>query len=338
MPQTVIYGPPATGKTFHADLFKAHYGAARVIDDWDVAFGPGPRDDDLILSADAPADLRKRYPRAQLIRIDAARSAVGLDPAPPGGFTRANRRDTDTISTPLGNSIVLDIDVDIDAARTTLAGLSNGFSLSEAADALSWDGPHAPLKKLVMTAGFLPFKEHRGRRFYAIGKEARRARVKAVRGIKQALSPDCTAMLSHDRVSELLDYASVYGEFDENTPIGTQSSHGSILSEGQLHAIIAYKKVLCLMPVDAKAPTITQEQDRRVRMEACPCACHENRCGSADIAMAQYALALVARCSNADDAVAIHELVERAGPEFARIELEKLRTHVDASTDEEVPF
>lgn len=336
MPQTVIYGPPATGKTFHADLFKAHYGATRVIDDWDVPFGPGPRD--LILSTAAPADLRKRYPRAQLIRIDAARSAVGLDPAPPGGFTRANLRDTDTISTPLDSSIVLDSDVDIDAARVTLAGLCNGFSLSEAAEALSWDGPHAPLKKLVMTAGFLPFKEHRGRRFYAIGKEARRARVEAVRGIEQAPSPDCTAMLSHARVSELLDYASVYGEFDENTPIGTRSTHGTVLTEGQLHAIIAYRKVLCLMPVDADVPVLTEQEDRRNRMAACPCACHENRCGSADIAMAQYALALVARCSNADDAVAIHELVERAGPEFARIELEKLRREIDGLTDQEVPF
>lgn len=338
MPQTVIYCPPATVKTFHADLFKAHYGASRVIDDWDVSFGPAPRDDDLILSTEAPADLRKRYPRAQLIRIDAARSAVGLEPAPLGGFTRVNRRDTATISTPLGNSIVLDIDVDIDAARVTLAGLSNGFSLSEAAEALSWDGPHAPLKKLVMTAGFLPFKEHRGRRFYAIGKEARRARVEAVRGIEQAPSPDCPAMLSHARVSELLDYASVYGEFDENTPIGTRSSHGTVLTEGQLRAIIAYRKVLCLIPVDADVPAITKAQDRYNRMAACPCACHENRCGSADIAMAQYALALVARCSNADDAVAIHELVERAGPEFARNELEKMRTQADGLTDEEVPF
>lgn len=338
MPQTVIYGPPATGKSFHADLFKAHYGASRVIDDWDASFGPGPGDDDLILSTDAPADLRKRYPCAQLIRIDAARSAVGLEPAPPGGFTRVNRQDATTISTPLGNSVVFDIDVDIDAARTTLAGLSNGFSLSEAADALSWDGPHAALKKLVMTAGFLPFKERRGRRFYAIGKEARRARVREVSGIEQAPSPDCTAMLSRGLVTVLLDYATVYGEFDENTPIGTRSSHGSLLTEGQLHAIIAYKKVLCLMPVQAEAPAITEEQDRRNRMAACPCACHENRCGSADIAMAQYALALVSRCSNADDAVAIHELVERAGPDFARRELEKLRPHVDASTDEEVPF
>ena len=107
-------------------------------------------------------------------------------------------------------------------------------------------------------------------------------------------------MLSHARVSELLDYASVYGEFDEDTPIGTRSTHGSILTEGQLHAIIAYKKVLCLMPVQAEVRATTEEQDRRNRMAACPCACHENRCGSADIA--------------------------------------KLRVQTDALTDEEVPF
>lgn len=335
MPQTVIYGPRATGKTFHAELFRAHYGATHVIDDSDVPFDPEPGDNDLILSTDAPADLRKRYPRARLIRIDAARSAVGLEPAPPGGFTRVNRRDTATISTPLGNSIVLDIDVDIDAARVTLAELANGFSLSEAAEALSWDGPHAPLKKLVMTAGFLPFKEHRGRRFYAIGKEARRARVEAVRGIEQTPSPDCTAMLSRVRVSELLDYASVYGEFDENTPIGTRSTHGTILTEGQLHAIIAYRKVLCLIPADADAPAITAEQDRRNRMATCPCACHESRCGSG-IEAARYTLALLERCQDPGTAGFIEDLVDQAGPSFVSEALARLGRA--AKLDEEVPF
>jgi hypothetical protein len=57
-------------------------------------------------------------------------------------------------------------------------------------------------------------------------------------------------MLSHTRVSELLDYASVYGEFSETTPLGTMSTHGTVLGRGQHHAIIAYKKVLCLLPID----------------------------------------------------------------------------------------
>lgn len=57
-------------------------------------------------------------------------------------------------------------------------------------------------------------------------------------------------MLSETRIRELLDYASVYGEFDETTPIGTRSTHNTVLTEGQRHAIISYKKVLGLLDVD----------------------------------------------------------------------------------------
>lgn len=64
-----------------------------------------------------------------------------------------------------------------------------------------------------------------------------------------------SAMLSPTRVAELLDYATVYGEFDETTPIGAISSHGTVLGFGQRHGIIAYKKVLGLLPVDHPLPT-----------------------------------------------------------------------------------
>ena len=62
-------------------------------------------------------------------------------------------------------------------------------------------------------------------------------------------------MLTPTRVAELLDYATVYGEFDETTPIGANSSHGTKLGYGQQHAIIAYKKVLGQLPVDHPLPT-----------------------------------------------------------------------------------
>lgn len=142
-------------------------------------------------------------------------------------------------------------------------------------------------------------------------------------------------MLSHTRVSELLDYASCYGEFDENTAIGTRSSHGTVLTEGQLHAIIAYRKVLCLMPVDADLPANPEEQDRLNRMAACPCACHENRCGT-DIEAACYTLALLERCQDPGTAEFIEELADRASPSFITAGLTRLNRAV--TLDEEVPF
>lgn len=55
-------------------------------------------------------------------------------------------------------------------------------------------------------------------------------------------------MLSAVRVSELLDYATCYGEFDENTPSGTMSEYGpqmsSPMNDVRRGAILAYKVVL----------------------------------------------------------------------------------------------
>ncbi len=76
-------------------------------------------------------------------------------------------------------------------------------------------------------------------------------------------------MLSETRIRELLDYASVYGEFDETTPIGTASSHNTALSEGQHHAIIAYKKVLGLLDVDYIQPAVNDTQ-QACRFVDCP--------------------------------------------------------------------
>lgn len=68
--------------------------------------------------------------------------------------------------------------------------------------------------------------------------------------VEQLEQTHAAPTLSRTRVSELLDYASVYGEFDETTPIGTVSTHDTAFSEAQLHAVIAYKRVLCLLPDD----------------------------------------------------------------------------------------
>lgn len=61
-----------------------------------------------------------------------------------------------------------------------------------------------------------------------------------------------TGMLSRVRVEELLDYATVYGQFDELTPNGTLAdppSLGSPMSEGRRGAIRAYRQVLGLSVV-----------------------------------------------------------------------------------------
>lgn len=66
--------------------------------------------------------------------------------------------------------------------------------------------------------------------------------------------------LSASRICELLDYATCYGEFDENTPNGTQSKYGPDMStpmnDIRRHAIWIYKKVLGLLPEDAVAPPV----------------------------------------------------------------------------------
>lgn len=55
--------------------------------------------------------------------------------------------------------------------------------------------------------------------------------------------------LSRSRVMELYHYASSYETLDENTPNGTPCQHGGIpMNDARRAAIIAYKKVLGLLP------------------------------------------------------------------------------------------
>lgn len=86
----------------------------------------------------------------------------------------------------------------------------------------------------------------------------------------------------------------------------------------------------------ANAAVKTTKQISHDRMAACPCECHENRCGSADIAMAQYALRLIERCSSPIYVEQIDEMVQRAGPTFAIAALDRMKARDVA--DAEVPF
>lgn len=221
--------------------------------------------------------------------------------------------------------------------RRALAGLPKLFTLPQAALALHYPasaGWRETLASRLLHLGFTPEDQrqlYRERQWQATGPEAIAAR-------NEHPTPVGTAVLSRARISELLDYASVYEEFDETTPIGTPSSHGTVLSEGQLGAIIAYKKVLCLLPEDWVPPVAaacgpTEAQDRQDRMADCPCECHANTCGAADMAMAERTIRLVAglRPYSADMVNALDELVLRAGPEKARAAIGEL-------LDEEVPF
>lgn len=60
------------------------------------------------------------------------------------------------------------------------------------------------------------------------------------------------APLSNTRIHELLDYATCYGDFDENTPNGTPSSAdvGNGMNDYRRAAIVLLKKVLGFLPED----------------------------------------------------------------------------------------
>lgn len=87
----VIFGPPATGKTFNAARFAKHYGCSNVLDEGvigragDVAMLMAG---DLLLTTDDLSRLAKRFGVAhQFISISVARRELGLEPVPDGGFT-----------------------------------------------------------------------------------------------------------------------------------------------------------------------------------------------------------------------------------------------------------
>ncbi len=126
-------------------------------------------------------------------------------------------------------------------------------------------------------------------------------------------------MISEAALQELLDFASVYGEFDETTPIGTISTHKTALTNEQRGAIIAYKKTLGLLPADA---VIADMDD--------PTCWH---CGNGHLS-AQASLLLIAgnRVASYDAMRWIHDTAYEAGPQFCAEIIERL------NPSDEVPF
>jgi len=83
----VIFGPMATGKTYHASRFAQHYGCDRVVEAENRGRQAQPlRDTDLVLTYVDSATAKRRYPDAKRVPIDDARKAIGLLAAPAGGF------------------------------------------------------------------------------------------------------------------------------------------------------------------------------------------------------------------------------------------------------------
>lgn len=69
--------------------------------------------------------------------------------------------------------------------------------------------------------------------------------------------------LSFSRMAELLDYATCYGEFDENTPSGTESKYGpemsSPMNDIRRNAIWVYKRCMGIIP-EGTAPPENQDE------------------------------------------------------------------------------
>ena len=74
--------------------------------------------------------------------------------------------------------------------------------------------------------------------------------------------------LSFSRMSELLDYATCYGEFDENTPNGTQSEYPNIstpMNDVRRGAIWAYKQAMGVVPDGLQLP-VAEEAEQQMKM------------------------------------------------------------------------
>ncbi|MDY1008948.1 hypothetical protein [Sphingomonas sp. CFBP9019] len=84
-PIVIIYGPVATGKTFHAIRFASYYGCTRVMDDFVFSDALLPQSGTLVLTTEH-ATLKARWPLARFIHVNVARMAIGLSCAPAGGF------------------------------------------------------------------------------------------------------------------------------------------------------------------------------------------------------------------------------------------------------------
>lgn len=94
--------------------------------------------------------------------------------------------------------------------------------------------------------------------------EAALQRLRQTKPVKHLWSPGAdedeieVTPLSFTRMSELLDYATCYGEFDENTPNGTVSKYGESMSSPmndiRRHAIWIMKRFMGIIPEGAEPP------------------------------------------------------------------------------------
>ncbi len=71
-----------------------------------------------------------------------------------------------------------------------------------------------------------------------------------------------------------------------------------------------------------------------MRMASCPCRCHTGTCGANDMDLAERSLVLVERLRlfDADSITALHDLVHRAGVDYAQAALKRV------ALDDDVPF
>jgi hypothetical protein len=87
----IIYGPPATGKTFHADRFAKHYGCTNIVDGSEIARAgtvAALARNDLYLTTEGLQQLVHRFGAGHtFISISTARRDLDLEPIPDGGFT-----------------------------------------------------------------------------------------------------------------------------------------------------------------------------------------------------------------------------------------------------------
>jgi hypothetical protein len=78
---TVIYGPPASGKTVNAERLQKHYGCSGICDDWDPAgrmLHRKPLNGDLVLTNEmSVSEILKHLPRARIVSIETALASIG---------------------------------------------------------------------------------------------------------------------------------------------------------------------------------------------------------------------------------------------------------------------
>ena len=77
---TVIFGRSSSGKTYHKQAFKKHYGCKRIVDGWSSHHTNHPllplRDGDLVLTNEMPP--YRGLERARVIPIGSAKRDAGV--------------------------------------------------------------------------------------------------------------------------------------------------------------------------------------------------------------------------------------------------------------------